>query len=172
MWFRTKPSATVALLRFDYRPRRTRMRVCGAPTPRRYSLNPSWRCPAITYQLNGAWKCHIPTHDTRGRSLPHWEDSRVLADDEIFVYSAQIPNSCDSRFFGPVRAHQIFGTYRKLFSFENAVANNRSRHTVHRARCIPPFASHQPATGPHQQAGLIEQDKRLCHTRLQLFEFD
>jgi type IV secretory pathway protease TraF len=42
-----------------------------------------------------------------GRSLPLWRDNRVLGPDEFFVFSDRIPNSFDSRCYGPIRRQQI-----------------------------------------------------------------
>ena len=48
-----------------------------------------------------------PTNDTDGRSLPVWRDNRVLGPDEFFVFSNRIPNSFDSRCYGPIARSQI-----------------------------------------------------------------
>jgi conjugative transfer signal peptidase TraF len=48
-----------------------------------------------------------PTNDTGGRSLPIWRDTCVLGPDEFFVFSNRIPNSFDSRCYGPIRRQQI-----------------------------------------------------------------
>jgi conjugative transfer signal peptidase TraF len=48
-----------------------------------------------------------PTNDTGGRLLPIWRDNRVLGPDEFFMFSNRIPNSFDSRCYGPIRRVQI-----------------------------------------------------------------
>jgi conjugative transfer signal peptidase TraF len=48
-----------------------------------------------------------PITDTGVRSLPVWRDNRVLGPDEFFVFSNRIPNSFDSRCYGPIRRQQI-----------------------------------------------------------------
>jgi conjugative transfer signal peptidase TraF len=48
-----------------------------------------------------------PTNDTGGRSLPIWRDTCVLGPDEFFVFSNRIPNSFDSRCYGPITRIQI-----------------------------------------------------------------
>ena len=65
-------------------------------------------------RINGRWLCTIPTLDTRGRMLPRWHGCRVLNDGELFIYSAQIPNSFDSRFFGPVHTDDVLGVYEEV----------------------------------------------------------
>jgi conjugative transfer signal peptidase TraF len=48
-----------------------------------------------------------PPTDSRGRPLPVWRQSHVLGADEFFVFSDRIPNSFDSRCYGPVSRDQI-----------------------------------------------------------------
>ena len=48
-----------------------------------------------------------PQMDASGRALPVWRESRILAADEFFVFSDRIPNSFDSRCYGPIRRRQI-----------------------------------------------------------------
>jgi conjugative transfer signal peptidase TraF len=48
-----------------------------------------------------------PANDTSGRPLPIWRDSRLLGPNEFFVFSNRIPNSFDSRCYGPIRRQQI-----------------------------------------------------------------
>lgn len=48
-----------------------------------------------------------PTSDGQGRPLPTWREARVLGPDEFFVFSNRIPNSFDSRCYGPIRREQI-----------------------------------------------------------------
>jgi conjugative transfer signal peptidase TraF len=55
-----------------------------------------------------------PINDTGGRSLPIWRDNRVLGADEFFVFSNRIPNSFDSRFYGPIRREQIAAVRKAL----------------------------------------------------------
>ncbi|MGA2233755.1 MAG: S26 family signal peptidase [Tepidisphaeraceae bacterium] len=55
-----------------------------------------------------------PTHDTAGRSLPVWRDKRVLAPGEFFVFSDRIPNSFDSRCYGPIPRQQISAVRKAL----------------------------------------------------------
>lgn len=52
--------------------------------------------------------------DRRGRALPQWRDCRRLAADEVFVLSTRIPNSFDSRYYGPIRRSEVLSVYRPL----------------------------------------------------------
>lgn len=47
---------------------------------------------------------------------PLWQICRSLAEDEFFMLSTYLPNSFDSRHFGPIRRIQILGIYRRLTS--------------------------------------------------------
>jgi len=48
-----------------------------------------------------------PNTDSAGRPLPVWRENRVLGPDEFFVFSVRIPNSFDSRCYGPIRRAEI-----------------------------------------------------------------
>ncbi len=39
-----------------------------------------------------------------------------MASDEYFVFSDRVPNSFDSRYFGPISRAAIIGVYRPLFT--------------------------------------------------------
>jgi conjugative transfer signal peptidase TraF len=58
-----------------------------------------------------------PTNDTRGLPLPVWRQSRVLGADEFFVFSDRIPNSFDSRCYGPIRRQHIETVRRALITW-------------------------------------------------------
>ena len=62
--------------------------------------------------INGAHVAPIAARDHLGRDLPHWNECRRLGADELFVFSARVPNSFDSRYFGPVRQTAVLGVYR------------------------------------------------------------
>jgi conjugative transfer signal peptidase TraF len=55
--------------------------------------------------------------DDGGRPLPVWREDRVLATDEFFVFSNRIPNSFDSRCYGPIRREQIESVRRPLLTW-------------------------------------------------------
>jgi conjugative transfer signal peptidase TraF len=48
-----------------------------------------------------------PRTDSSHHPLPFWRDSRILHRDEFFVFSNRIPNSFDSRCYGPIQRDQI-----------------------------------------------------------------
>jgi conjugative transfer signal peptidase TraF len=48
-----------------------------------------------------------PDSDGAGRPMPVWRENRVLEPDEFFMFSARIPNSFDSRCYGPIRKADI-----------------------------------------------------------------
>jgi conjugative transfer signal peptidase TraF len=64
--------------------------------------------------INGRRLAAIATTDRLGRALPQWGQCRRLGRDEYFVFSARIPNSFDSRYYGPVRRADVIGVYRPL----------------------------------------------------------
>lgn len=70
-------------------------------------------------RINGKARAPIAEHDRHGLSLPHWRDCRVLRAGEYFVFSDRIPNSYDSRYYGPVPASDIIGTFRLLWASDN-----------------------------------------------------
>jgi conjugative transfer signal peptidase TraF len=55
-----------------------------------------------------------PSTDSSGRPLPRWRNRRMLGPDEFFVFSDRIPNSFDSRCYGPIRREQISAVRRAL----------------------------------------------------------
>jgi conjugative transfer signal peptidase TraF len=58
-----------------------------------------------------------PRQDSAGRPLPFWHASRRLADDEFFVFSARIPNSFDSRCYGPIQRREIMSVRWPLITW-------------------------------------------------------
>ena len=66
-------------------------------------------------RINGKARAPIAEHDRHGLPLPHWRDCRALKAGEFFVFSDRIPNSYDSRYYGPVPASDIIGTFRLVW---------------------------------------------------------
>ena len=64
--------------------------------------------------INGRDRAPIAEADRQGRGLPHWRGCRRLGVDELFAFSDRVPNSFDSRYFGPVTRSAIIGVYRPL----------------------------------------------------------
>jgi len=65
-------------------------------------------------RINDRTVAHRAVHDSQGRALQHWSGCRTLSGDEFFLMG-DTPDSFDSRYFGPVRAADIEGVWRKLF---------------------------------------------------------
>lgn len=58
-----------------------------------------------------------PATDGEGRRLPLWRANRMLRAGEFFVFSDRIPNSFDSRCYGPIRRNQIESVRRPLLTW-------------------------------------------------------
>ena len=65
--------------------------------------------------INGVWRANTKAFDRDGRALPIWHACKPLDDQEFFMLSGHVPNSFDSRYFGPVRSTKIVATYRPLY---------------------------------------------------------
>lgn len=70
--------------------------------------------------IDGRRVAPIVAVDPRGRRLPQWRGCRRLTAGEFFVFSDRIPNSFDSRYYGPVSAQNVLGVYRPLWSASEA----------------------------------------------------
>ena len=66
--------------------------------------------------INGVWRAPVLVHDSDRRPLPRWRACRRLGEGEFFVFSNRIPNSFDSRYYGPVRREAIVGVFRPLMT--------------------------------------------------------
>lgn len=65
--------------------------------------------------INGINVAGQSTSDHVDRQRPPlWQICRSLVEDEFFVLSTHLPNSFDSRSFGPIRLSEILGLYRSL----------------------------------------------------------
>lgn len=67
--------------------------------------------------VNGRPLGPIQTYDSTGVELPRWGESRALTDDEFFVFSDRVPQSFDSRYFGPIKRKQILAVRRPLITW-------------------------------------------------------
>jgi conjugative transfer signal peptidase TraF len=65
--------------------------------------------------IDGRILAPVAATDRHGGALPHWNGCRRLRGREWFAYSDRIPNSFDSRYYGPIRADQIIAVYRPLW---------------------------------------------------------
>jgi len=55
-------------------------------------------------------------HDRLGRPLPRWEGCRTLSSGEVFLLMADVPDSFDSRYFGPVTTAVVIGRLVPLWT--------------------------------------------------------
>jgi len=53
--------------------------------------------------------------DARGRKLPVWQACRKIQSGEVFLMNAGVPDSFDSRYFGPVPDSTIIGSATPLW---------------------------------------------------------
>ena len=65
-------------------------------------------------EIDGKARAPIALVDRQGVALPHWSACRRLTADELFVFSDRVPNSFDSRYFGPVPQRAVLGVYAPL----------------------------------------------------------
>lgn len=68
--------------------------------------------------INGRPRGVIAERDRQGRALPHWRGCRTLAPGEFFALADRVPNSFDSRYFGPISAASVIGVFRPLWLFK------------------------------------------------------
>lgn len=99
-------------------------RATGLPMPAISILKPAAAFPGDrvcfdpeteTYQINEGAPIALQERHWQGRLLPIWRGCRDLAHDEYFAYAALIPNSLDSRFYGPVPRSAVIGAYRPVW---------------------------------------------------------
>ncbi len=70
-----------------------------------------------TLRINGQPHGPIAGCDGSRRPLPHWRACRRLGADEFFVISERVPNSFDSRYFGPIHRDQIAAVRRPILTW-------------------------------------------------------
>lgn len=76
-----------------------------------------WVCgDSDTVMINGHAVASRIARDSENRSLPRWTDCRVLAESEVFLLMADVPDSFDSRYFGPIQIEQIIGRLVPLWT--------------------------------------------------------
>lgn len=51
-----------------------------------------------------------------GTPLPRWDGCRTLGPGEWFAYAPRLPNSLDSRYYGPVREADMVGVFRPVWT--------------------------------------------------------
>ena len=65
--------------------------------------------------IDGQVVAAVAAKDPRGVRLPQWDECRRLRAGEWFAFSDRVPNSFDSRYFGPIRTDQVIAAYRPLW---------------------------------------------------------
>jgi conjugative transfer signal peptidase TraF len=55
------------------------------------------------------------TRDSRGRPLPAWRGCRTLRTGELLLLNPAVPDSLDSRYFGPLPASAVIGRATPLY---------------------------------------------------------
>ena len=65
-------------------------------------------------EIDGAKRAMVASEDRFGDPLPRWRGCRALLADELFVFSGRIPNSFDSRYFGPISRSEVLGVYKLI----------------------------------------------------------
>lgn len=65
--------------------------------------------------IDGQVKAPVAAKDQYGVPLPQWNGCRRLGAGEWFAYSDRVPNSFDSRYYGPIRTDQVIAVYRPLW---------------------------------------------------------
>jgi conjugative transfer signal peptidase TraF len=66
--------------------------------------------------IEGRVRGKVANVDRAGVPLPHWSGCRRLASGQFFVLSNRIPNSFDSRYYGPVSRSDLLGVYQPLWT--------------------------------------------------------
>lgn len=74
-------------------------------------------CTLRGLEINGRPIGAIAARGSSGHTLPHWIGCRRLRQGEFFAVSTRIRDSFDSRYYGPITAGEILGTYRPLWTW-------------------------------------------------------
>lgn len=74
-------------------------------------------CTVGDLKINGRLVGGIKEHGSSGHRLPHWNGCRRLNAGEFFAISTRIPQSFDSRYYGPIMGADIIGTYRPVWTW-------------------------------------------------------
>jgi conjugative transfer signal peptidase TraF len=53
--------------------------------------------------------------DSKGRPLPRWKGCRTLGTNDVFLLMESVPDSFDSRYFGPVQVSSVVGRLTPLW---------------------------------------------------------
>jgi conjugative transfer signal peptidase TraF len=69
-------------------------------------------------RINGRFVAPMPPmRDGFGKLLPRWTHNCLMGHDEFFVFSSRIPNSFDSRCYGPLKRDEIESVRRPFITW-------------------------------------------------------
>jgi conjugative transfer signal peptidase TraF len=75
-------------------------------------------CAGQWLVINGRQVAPMPPRtDGSGCPLPAWREHRRMGPDEFFVFSGRIPNSFDSRCYGPINRGQVTAVRKPLWTW-------------------------------------------------------
>jgi conjugative transfer signal peptidase TraF len=83
----------------------------GAVAPQRVCVDGASVC------IDDVTVADVMGTDGHGRPLLAWQHCRYLARGELFLLSNTNPASFDSRYFGPIRASDVIGSARSLWTW-------------------------------------------------------
>ncbi|KAJ8138701.1 hypothetical protein OY671_008086 [Metschnikowia pulcherrima] len=69
----------------------------------------------VRVMIDGKFVAIAKLHDSHDRSMPQWSGCRRLHPGELFSLNASIPDSLDSRYFGPLPVARMIGEARPSF---------------------------------------------------------
>jgi conjugative transfer signal peptidase TraF len=65
--------------------------------------------------IDGKVAATAKLRDSHGRPMPQWRGCRRLQSGELFLLNRSVPDSLDSRYFGPLPAARMIGAAQPLF---------------------------------------------------------
>ena len=91
----------------------------GIPLLKRIgAVEPQWVCvDGISVRIDDVTVAAVTRADGHGRPLSAWSQCRRLAHGELFLLSNTNPASFDSRYFGPVRAPDVIGSAKPIWTW-------------------------------------------------------
>lgn len=85
------------------------------------AVAPSMVCrEGETVRIDGRRVALARSRDRLGRPLPQWRGCRRLTADTIFLLAADVPDSLDGRYFGPVERAAVMGRVTPIRTWEQA----------------------------------------------------
>lgn len=93
----------------------------GVPLLKRVFGLPGQRVCRVgrTITIGGVEMGEALERDRIGRDLLAWQGCRVIANGELFLMNAQVRDSLDGRYFGPIAASAVIGRAIPLFTDED-----------------------------------------------------